>query len=457
MRAALARITVLAAFALLCLSLGGSAFAPAQAAPAGEERIALVIGNGAYREAALKNPVNDARDVAALLKTQGFNVTLKLNVGVKEMDEAVRQFGQALRRGGVGLFYFAGHGLQVGGSNYLVPVDAKIQSESDVRFECVDAGRVLGKMEDAGNGLNLVILDACRNNPFARSFRSASLGLAKMDAPTGSLIAYATAPGSVAADGNGRNGLYTQYLLRNIGTPGLSVEELFKRVRMGVAGESAKKQVPWEASSLIGQFSFAGGTQVASLAPAPVPAVALKYQQQQREAAELEARRQAEEQAALEQAKQQQAPVQQAKAERVRLLRDRFGAAQGAAAQGDAVVPSASVQPRGYLGTRVADVQDDVARVYGLRDTRGAVVSEVTAGSPAALCGMLAGDVVLRAGGQPVDKAADLVDRVRITPAGELMALTVWRGGRDQVVVCRIGAPPQAAGAVTGGRGALTR
>ncbi len=442
---------------LLSLSLLGLCLAPPTLAAPQDKRVALVIGNGAYKEGPLKNPVNDASDMAAALRRLGFNVTLLKDATMKQMEAAVRDFGLKLRGGGTGLFYYAGHGLQVGGNNYLVPVNAVIQSESDVKYGCLDAGLVLGKMEDAGNGLNLVILDACRNNPFARSFRSASLGLAKMDAPTGSLIAYATAPGSVAADGNGRNGLYTQYLLRNIGTPGLSVEELFKRVRMGVAGESAKKQVPWEASSLIGQFSFAGGTQVASLAPAPVPAVALKYQQQQREAAELEARRQAEEQAALEQAKQQQAPVQQAKAERVRLLRDRFGAAQGAAAQGDAVVPSASVQPRGYLGTRVADVQDDVARVYGLRDTRGAVVSEVTAGSPAALCGMLAGDVVLRAGGQPVDKAADLVDRVRITPAGELMALTVWRGGRDQVVVCRIGAPPQAAGAVTGGRGALTR
>jgi len=183
----------------------------------------------------------------------------------------------------MGLFYYAGHGVQVGGNNYLVPVKAVIQSESDVKYGCLDAGLVLGKMEDAGNGLNLIILDACRNNPFARSFRSAEQGLAKMDAPTGSLIAYATSPGKTAADGDGKNGLYTQHLLKNIATPGLSVEELFKRVRQGVAGDSAKKQVPWEASSLIGQFSFAGGEHTASLPtatstyspyspPAPAPA-----------------------------------------------------------------------------------------------------------------------------------------------------------------------------------------
>ena len=172
-------------------------------------------------------------------------------------ERAVDEFYASLKRGGTGLFYFAGHGMQVAGINYLVPVGARLQSESDARYQTMDAGRVLGKMEDAGNGLNLVILDACRNNPFARSFRSASQGLAKMDAPTGSLIAYATAPGSVAADGDGRNGVYTTHLLKNLSTPKLSVEEMFKRVRLGVVGETQKAQVPWEASSLTGNFSFA--------------------------------------------------------------------------------------------------------------------------------------------------------------------------------------------------------
>jgi len=138
-----------------------------------------------------------------------------------------------------------------------VPVGARLQSESDARYQTVDAGRVLGKMEDAANGLNIVILDACRNNPFARSFRSAAQGLARMDAPTGSLIAYATAPGSVAADGEGRNGVYTRNLLQHLGTRGVSVEEMFKRVRLGVVADTQKTQVPWEASSLTGDFRFA--------------------------------------------------------------------------------------------------------------------------------------------------------------------------------------------------------
>lgn len=156
----------------------------------------------------------------------------------------------------MGLFYYAGHGIQVKGRNYLIPIGAAIESESDVKYESVDAGRVLGKMEDAGNSLNVIILDACRNNPFGRSFRSSDKGLAKMDAPTGSILAYATSPGSVAADGQGRNGLYTSALLKHMMTPGLTIERMFKQIRIEVVGASGKKQVPWEASSLMGDFYF---------------------------------------------------------------------------------------------------------------------------------------------------------------------------------------------------------
>lgn len=237
-----------------------------------ETRTALVIGNGAYKDAPLKNPANDARDMASALKGLGFDVMLLTDATHQQMDSAVRDFGKVLRQGGVGLFYFAGHGVQVAGENYLVPVNARISSEADVKFGCLNAGLVLAKMDDANNGLNVVILDACRNNPFARSFRSAETGLAKMDAPTGSLIAYATSPGSVAADGSGRNGVYTEHLLKNLRTPGLSVMDLFMRVRMGGVAETGKKQVPWEASSLTGYFYFNG--QGGQGAPAPLPLAA---------------------------------------------------------------------------------------------------------------------------------------------------------------------------------------
>lgn len=219
-------------------------------------RTALVIGNSAYLKGPLKNPANDAHDMAASLKNLGFDVTVLIDATQQQMEHATREFGAKLRQGGVGLFYYAGHGVQVGGENFLVPVNAVIQSEGDVKYGSVNAGLVLAKMEDAGNGLNIVILDACRSNPYARSFRTANEGLAKMDAPTGSLISYATAPGSVASDGTGRNGVFTRHLLENMKAPGLPISEVLMRVRQGVVKETAKKQVPWEASSLIGQFYF---------------------------------------------------------------------------------------------------------------------------------------------------------------------------------------------------------
>ena len=220
-------------------------------------RTALVIGNADYKLSPLKNPANDATDMAAILEDSGFDVTFILNASQREMKKAVRFFGKKLRQNkGEGLFYYAGHGIQLKGHNYLIPVGATIESEGDVEFEAVDAGLVLAKMEDAGNNMNIVILDACRNNPFARSFRSADKGLAKMDAPKGSLIAYATAPGSISADGEGKNGVYTKHLLTNIRKPGLTIERILKNVRVAVLSETSNKQVPWESSSLAGDFYF---------------------------------------------------------------------------------------------------------------------------------------------------------------------------------------------------------
>ncbi|MDQ2975088.1 MAG: caspase family protein, partial [Acidobacteriota bacterium] len=223
------------------------------------KRIALVIGNGAYTKAPpLKNPPNDARDMAATLKALGFEVSNGINVNQREMKRLIREFGQKLKAGGNGLFYYAGHGVQARGHNYIIPVDADIQSEADVEDSGVDVGLVLNYMDDAQNGLNIVILDACRNNPFSRSFRSASEGLAQVDAPTGTLIAYATAPGRVAADGVGENGLYTSELLKAMRLPGLSATDMFMQVRAEVMKRTGNKQVPWEASSLVGSFYFSG-------------------------------------------------------------------------------------------------------------------------------------------------------------------------------------------------------
>jgi uncharacterized caspase-like protein len=228
-------------------------------------RIALVIGNGAYTNAPpLKNPANDARDMAATLKQLGFTVASAIDADQRTMKGLIREFGQQLKSGGQGLFYFAGHGVQLRGRNYLIPANAEITSETDVEDQGVDLTLVLGLMDEAENGLNIVILDACRNNPFARSFRSAGSGLAQVDAPTGTLIAYATSPGRVANDGQGRNGLYTSELLREMLVTGIGVEEMFKRVRVAVQRQTSGQQVPWESSSLVGNFYFAAPTPSAS-------------------------------------------------------------------------------------------------------------------------------------------------------------------------------------------------
>ena len=221
-----------------------------------ENRTALVIGNSAYSSGPLKNPVNDAADVAAMLKKLGFTVTLKKDAKLQEMDEAIEAFGNSLKRGGVGLFYYAGHGVQVNGTNYLLPVGARINKESDVKYQAVDANRILDEMATANNGLNIVMLDACRDNPYVRSFRNATRGLAIVSsAPSGTFISYSTSPGNVARDGDGRNSPYTKALLENIDKKGLTINDVFMNVRTKVKKETG--QVPWELSSLEGRFYFA--------------------------------------------------------------------------------------------------------------------------------------------------------------------------------------------------------
>ena len=258
-------------FAALLFCAMQAAFA---AVPAQEPRHALVVGNAGYASAPLLNSVNDATAVAKVLEKAGFTVDLKINATQKQLQDAVSVFGDRLKAGGAGLFYFAGHGVQIKGRNFLMPVGSDIKREDEVPYKAVDVQQVLDKMETAKNRINVVILDACRDNPFARSSRSGSGGLSQVDAPIGSLVAFATAPGSVASDGSGANGLYTQHLLANIERPGLSIEEIFKRVRLGVRLDSNGGQVPWESTSLEGDFTFfaAGSSVKAGPTVLPPPA-----------------------------------------------------------------------------------------------------------------------------------------------------------------------------------------
>jgi uncharacterized caspase-like protein len=179
-----------------------------------------------------------------------------LNADQRTIRQAIREFGDKLKQGGIGLFFYAGHGMQVRGKNYLIPVGTDIQREDEVQDYAVDAGLVLRKMESAGNLMNMIILDACRDNPFARSFRSSNRGLGLMDAPKGSIIVYSTAPGSVAADGEGQNSVFTKSFLKHLATPGLEVGMMLRRVRADVVAETENKQIPWDTSSLMGEFYF---------------------------------------------------------------------------------------------------------------------------------------------------------------------------------------------------------
>ena len=246
---------------------------PASAA----QRVALVIGNSDYELISpLANPENDAALMAETLREVGFEVIEAKNADRRGMARAIRDFGKRLRGAGsdaVGLFYYAGHGVQAGGANYLIPLGAQVETEADLEIEAVSAGWVLGQMEYAGNGLNMVILDACRNNPFKGSFRASTRGLARMDAPTGSLVAYAAGPGQVAADGAGANSPYTETLAKVMRRPGRGLLQMFNAVGVEVAALTRGKQQPWVSSSpLPGGFSFVPPKATAVPAPAAAPA-----------------------------------------------------------------------------------------------------------------------------------------------------------------------------------------
>lgn len=267
---------------LKCLthSLGiAAAFSlfPVRAQAPGDIRVALVIGNAAYAgNAALANPVNDARAMSDTLRGLGFTVVELRDSSKAQMTDAIAKVQSSLNgQQGVGMLYYAGHGMQLDWRNYMVPVDAKLQTSSDIPAQTVDIEQVITAFKTAGNRMNILVLDACRDNPFAQNgSRPSAKGLAPLDAPPGTFLAYATAPGNVAEDGdtqgpNGTsgNGLYTQYLLQELKKPIAKIEDVFKRVRLNVRQKSAGRQIPWESTSLEDDFFFNTGRVVAAVVP----------------------------------------------------------------------------------------------------------------------------------------------------------------------------------------------
>jgi hypothetical protein len=228
-------------------------------------RVALVIGNGNYRFATrLGNPSNDASDIASALRKLGFEVIEGRDLDKRGIEDKLREFSRKLAGAKLALFFYAGHGMQVAGKNYLVPVDAKLEQPGDLRLDTIDMADVLSQME-AEPRVNLVFLDACRDNPLARSFarsmgaRSASVGqgLAPLQSAIGTMIAYATQPDAVALDGEGRNSPFTKALLKHIATPAVDIGTVMRRVRAEVIAETSERQVPWDHSSLVGDVVLA--------------------------------------------------------------------------------------------------------------------------------------------------------------------------------------------------------
>lgn len=225
------------------------------------DRIALVVGNSGYASVTpLDNPSNDARLISQTLEGLGFTVTVLIDASQSDMKRAISRFGRDLRQAGqdaTGLFYYAGHGVQSFGNNYLLPVDVELYDAADLDLVGVEAQSVLRQMYSARNKTNIVILDACRNNPFSAIPDFADNGLAEMQAPTGTFLAYATAPGEVALDGTGSNSPFTRSLVAMMPTPGMPIEQVFKQVRVDVLKETGGVQTPWDASSLTTDFAFA--------------------------------------------------------------------------------------------------------------------------------------------------------------------------------------------------------
>uniref|UniRef100_UPI0025F358CB caspase family protein n=1 Tax=uncultured Phenylobacterium sp. TaxID=349273 RepID=UPI0025F358CB len=218
---------------------------------------ALIIGNGGYPGAgALKNPTNDATDLAASLQARGFAVTAVTDAKGAEMDKALKAFHAASKDGDIALFFFAGHGVQIDGENYLLATDSQTDDEDDAKYSSLALNKVISSMDKAKTTTNIIILDACRNNPWERGWRGGARGMASVYAPKGTLIAFSTSPGQTASDGTGRNGAYTDALLKHIETPDVTIEAMFKRVRNTLSANTGGKQVSWEHTSLSGEFFF---------------------------------------------------------------------------------------------------------------------------------------------------------------------------------------------------------
>ncbi len=277
-------IGFLASLVVICWIAGGAARA--------EPRLALVIGNSDYQDVvALPNPAKDAEAMDGFLRKAGFDVTPANNLTQNQMRRDLRDFADKVAAAGpdaVALVYYAGHGVQIDGENYLIPVDASIKREADVPMAGVRLNDVMNIMSTVPTKTLMVILDACRNNPFSAINKTIGRGLAIVDAPKGSIVSYSTSPGATALDGSGDHSPFTSALLNVARTPGLAVEQTFKKVRLAVNKATDGQQIPWESSSLISDFEFFPGQGAQTKSSEVKPDKVAKQEAAQPEAAKQE-------------------------------------------------------------------------------------------------------------------------------------------------------------------------
>lgn len=383
---------------------------------AAETRVALVIGNSNYKDAPLTAPLNDARQMKAALTELGFKVTAFENLGRMNMQRAVRSFIEELSSADtVSLFYFAGHGMQSKGKNYLIPVDAEVEHEDDIQFQGIDVQYILDKFEEKKNGMNILILDACRNNPFSRRGIRGTSGLAAVDGPPGTLVAFAAAPGKVATERAGGNGIYTRNILENIRQPGLQVEEVFKRVRAGVLSETSEQQVPWENTSLIKDFYFRGARAGTGYKPAIPDSETEAWKN-------IESSRNIYDFIGFYRRFPQTRYLNELLA-RINAILARLKPAPPALR----LTELPSLLRESYAGIRFRSLNRYSAEYFGLSEAKGILVTDVSRGSAAERAGINPGDIILSVNGRPWSNHEDVRESNKTVLPGEYVEGVIWR------------------------------
>ena len=381
-----------------------------------ESRVALVIGNSAYRDAPLTAPTNDVKAMKSALSELGFKVTSLENTGRESMRKAIRAFIEELSSTEtVSLFYFAGHGMQSKGKNYLIPVDAQVEHEDDIQFQGIDVQYILDKYEEKRNGMNILILDACRSNPFSRKGVRGTSGLAAVDGPPGTLVAFAAAPGKVAIERDGGNGIYTKNILANIQQPGLPVEEVFKRVRKAVLSDTSGAQTPWENTSLVRDFYFKSAQAGSGFKPANSDS-------------EIEAWAQVRDSRNIYDliGFLRRFPESSNRKDLLDRINSIFGRMKPAPPMIE-LDELPSLLNEVYAGFDFRLLNQYSSEYFGLPANKGILVSDVDRGSAAERAGILPGDIVLRVNGRPINTLDEALALNKSILPGELAEGDIWR------------------------------